>query len=82
MVAPQALKVLRMKPHRKFCVLGELAQHVGWKRAGIVATLEAKRLKKSEAYHKNKAKKADAWKKALGDKKVAAVQKELAQHGF
>ena len=30
MVVPDALKVLRLKSFRKFCVLGDLAQKVGW----------------------------------------------------
>lgn len=29
-VVPDALKVLRLQPHRKFTVVGELAQKVGW----------------------------------------------------
>ena len=39
MVLPDALKVLRMKDHRKFCVLGDLAAEVGWTRKEIVDTL-------------------------------------------
>merc|ERR1719201_470093 len=30
MVIPQALKVLRMKAHRKFCSMGDLAKITGW----------------------------------------------------
>jgi large subunit ribosomal protein L13Ae len=82
MVCPQALKVLRMKSHRNFCVLGDLASQVGWTKKDIVNTLEEKRKAKSEKYHASKAKKADARKSAMGDKKVAKVNAELAKHGF
>jgi len=82
MVVPSALRVLRLRPVRKFCVLGELSSQVGWNRSGIVASLEAKRLAKSERFFQNKQKKVAARKAALGDKKVAAVSQELAKHGF
>merc|ERR1711935_919170 len=82
MVVPEALKVLRMKSHRNFCVLGDLARGVGWNRAPIVASLEEKRKVKSEKYYAVKAKKIEAKKKALGDKSVAKVSAELAKHGF
>merc|ERR1711930_45210 len=52
MVVPSALKVLRLKPGRKFCSLGRLAHEVGWKYQDVVETLEAKRKVKSEAFHK------------------------------
>ncbi len=47
MVVPEALKVLRIKPRRKTCVLGELAAMNGWTKKDIVATLEQKRKAKS-----------------------------------
>jgi large subunit ribosomal protein L13Ae len=31
MVVPCALRVLRLKPGRKYCVLGRLSHEVGWK---------------------------------------------------
>jgi len=42
-VVPQALKMLRLKPHRKYCVLGDLSQKVGWKCQDLLKRLEAKR---------------------------------------
>merc|ERR1712242_74265 len=54
MVIPSALKVLRLKPGRKYCSLGRLSHDVGWKYQDVVATLEAKRKVKSEAFHKKK----------------------------
>lgn len=82
MVVPAALRVLRLKPMRRYCSLGELASHVGWTKSAIVESLEVKRKVKSEKYFQNKSKKAAAKKTALGDAKVAAVSAELAKHGF
>jgi large subunit ribosomal protein L13Ae len=82
MVVPQALRVLRLAPQSNFCTLGDLSTMVGWSKAAIVETCEAKRKVKSEKYFQNKNKKIVARKSALGDKKVAAVQTELAKHGF
>merc|ERR1712224_499644 len=47
MVVPEALKVVRIKSHRKTCLLGELASHFGWEKGDVVSTLEAKRIAKS-----------------------------------
>lgn len=57
MVVPDALKVLRLKSHRKFCVLGELAQEVGWTKKGLVERLEEKRKVKSGKFWELKQKK-------------------------
>merc|ERR1712154_46116 len=77
MVVPSALKVLRLKPGRKFCSLGRLAHEVGWKYQDVVETLEAKRKVKSEAFHK---KKSAVDKIALGVKKDPKVVKRIASH--
>lgn len=82
MVVPQALRVLRLAPMSDYTVLGELSSHVGWTRKAVVEALEAKRKVKSDKFFQNKAKKVAARKAALGDKKVSAVQAELAKHGF
>merc|ERR1712146_828162 len=58
MVCPNALKNLRLKPNRKYCVLGELSHKVGWKHRDLVARLEEKRNVKGKAtYLKRKAQK-------------------------
>merc|ERR1711990_323307 len=50
MVVPEALKVLRMKSHRNFCVLGDLAAQNGWKKQELIADLEAKRKERSQKF--------------------------------
>merc|ERR1712189_156134 len=47
MVVPSALRVLKLKPGRKFCCLGRLSHETGWKYAGIIDSLEEKRKAKS-----------------------------------
>lgn len=41
MVVPQALRVLRLKPGRKFCTVGRLSHEVGWKYQDVVARYAA-----------------------------------------
>lgn len=36
-VVPQALRVLRLKPGRKYCTVGRLSHEVGWKYQDVVA---------------------------------------------
>src|ERR1700761_574729 len=37
MVVPQALRVLRLKPGRKYCTVGRLGHEFGWKYQDVVA---------------------------------------------
>src|ERR1700712_5612130 len=39
MVVPQALRVLRLKPGRKYCSVGRLSHEVGWKYQDVVERL-------------------------------------------
>ncbi|ODN78005.1 ribosomal protein L13, variant 2 [Cryptococcus amylolentus CBS 6039] len=54
MVVPAALRVLRLKPGRKFCTLKRLSAEVGWKYGDVVDRLEEKRKVKGQAYHERK----------------------------
>ena len=38
-VVPQALRVLRLQPGRKYCTVGRLSHEVGWKYQDVVARL-------------------------------------------
>eukprot|EP01129_Flabellula_baltica_P015518 TRINITY_DN7937_c0_g1_i1.p1 TRINITY_DN7937_c0_g1~~TRINITY_DN7937_c0_g1_i1.p1 ORF type:complete len:205 (+),score=52.96 TRINITY_DN7937_c0_g1_i1:50-664(+) len=53
-VIPEALRALRLKPMRKYTVLGELASEVGWKYGEVVSTLEEKRKVKAAAWYERK----------------------------
>jgi large subunit ribosomal protein L13Ae len=86
MVVPVALKVTRLRPGRKFCSLGRLSHEVGWKYQDIVATLEAKRKVKSEAYYKKtlavKKVKKEVQKDAKLAKRLAPYQKIIESYGY
>merc|ERR1712037_1058655 len=68
MVIPTCLKVLRLRPERRFCKLGDLSKEVGWKHQDLIARLETMRKTKSAAYYEKK----KASSKTKGDAKKAA----------
>ena len=53
-VIPHALRVLRLKPGRKFATLKRISTEVGWKYEGVVDKLEEKRKVKQQAYQERK----------------------------
>merc|ERR1711955_134445 len=85
MVIPSALKVLRLKAGRKYCTLGRLSHEVGWRYQDIVATLEAKRKVKGEAFYKAKSEVAKAKDAVVKDakvaKRIAPYQKIIESYG-
>lgn len=82
MVIPDALKILRMQDHRKFCQLGQLASQGGWRRKEVVDHLESERKAKAAKWYEMKKKKVDAQTKANANKDLAKVKEELAKYGF
>jgi large subunit ribosomal protein L13Ae len=64
-VVPFALRVLRLKPGRKYCRLGDLASSVGWAHNGLIKKLENKRLTHSSAHYLRKKQLALLKKKAV-----------------
>eukprot|EP00960_Hanusia_phi_P011237 328709-Hanusia_phi.AAC.1 len=50
MVMPEALRVLRLRPGRKYTNLGRMCSEVGWKHRETVKELEEKRKVKGAAY--------------------------------
>ena len=74
LVVPDALKVLRMRADRNFCLLGELSKEVGWGYTDLVAKLEATRKAKEQAYYQEK--KAAATSK---DQKIKSLASQLAK---
>merc|ERR1711972_1314839 len=54
MVIPSCLKVLRLRPERRFCKLADLSKEVGWKHKDLIERLETQRKVKSAAFHKRK----------------------------
>ncbi|KAI0835822.1 ribosomal protein L13 [Hypoxylon sp. FL0890] len=83
MVVPQALRVLRLQPGRKFCLVGRLSHEVGWKYQGVVERLEERRKAKGAAYYERKKlaqrQLSEAKKNATVDEKTA---KALEAYGY
>merc|ERR1712194_263314 len=83
MVMPCALKVLRLRPERRFCKLGDLSNDYGWKYQQLIERLEGQRKVKSEAFYKKKIATTRARAAAVKKVKVSADdQKVLAAAGF
>ncbi|KAL4787665.1 AMP dependent synthetase and ligase [Aspergillus varians] len=82
-VVPQALRVLRLRPGRKYCTVGRLSHEVGWKYQDVVARLEERRKVKSSAYYERKKaarrQLAHAHKSASVDEKTKSQLAELAE---
>ncbi|KAJ1531787.1 hypothetical protein ONE63_000443 [Megalurothrips usitatus] len=73
---PKALRVLGLKPGRKFCHVGRLSHEVGWKYQHIVRALEAKR-KCKMYYYKQKMTKLRSLTREAAKKVAPQVQKDL-----
>merc|ERR550514_1733776 len=54
MVVPAALKVMRLSPGRRCCILGDLCAEFGWKHADLISRLESARKAKSSEYYAEK----------------------------
>merc|ERR1712086_799847 len=70
------------QPCRDSCTVGDLMSNLGWNKAEIVDTLEAKRKVQSKTFDDRKQKKELAWKKTFTDSKLTKVNAELAKFGF
>jgi large subunit ribosomal protein L13Ae len=83
-VIPEALRVLRLAPQRKYTVLKRLSSEFGWKYADVVEQLETKRKEKADKYYQTKKalvnKRKQAEKKA--EKDLKDVNKKLAVYGY
>merc|ERR1712217_229091 len=83
MVIPHCLKVLRLRPERRYCKLGDLSQSYGWKHQDLLARLESQRKVKSAAFHKKKIAASKAKQAAVKAAKVSAEdQKVLSSAGY
>ncbi|CAD5113176.1 DgyrCDS2365 [Dimorphilus gyrociliatus] len=84
LVVPSALRVIRLKQRRDFCVLGRLSHEVGWKYQGVMSTLETKRKLKSKNYYQRKVILEKIRNKARTNvaKKIEPYQKVITGMGF
>ena len=54
MVIPDALKVLRLQPGHKYCLLGRLSSEVGWHHYDTIKELEEKRKARSQVSYERR----------------------------
>ncbi len=81
-VIPAALKVLRLKNYRKFCSVGDLCTSVGWKRQGLIETLETKRKERSKNFYERKLNVLKKRRQAKNGAEFKALREKLAQLGY
>ncbi|KAJ6129789.1 hypothetical protein N7512_002569 [Penicillium capsulatum] len=82
-VVPQALRVLRLRPGRKYCTVGRLSHEVGWKYQDVVSRLEERRKVKSKAYYeRKKAARRNLAKAEQGANVDSKTKSQLAQYGY
>lgn len=74
-VVPQALRILRLNPSRKYAKLGVLSHEVGWSNKALIEKLEAKRKQKALGWYRKKKEALNLYAKA----KAAATQKLSAE---
>ena len=83
-VVPAALRVMRLKSHRDYTVIGELPHNVGWKHKELLGRLEAKRKEDSKEFY-NKKKELAALKRKATEAcagELAKVNELLAAAGY
>ncbi|CAG9321633.1 unnamed protein product [Blepharisma stoltei] len=84
MVIPDALRVLKLGPTRKYTVLGELAAKIGWKHKELIDKLENKRKERAKAWYQGKLDKQEAKVQAadrIKDGPLAGVLQNLEALG-
>ena len=82
-VVPDALRVMRLKPQRKYAVLGRMAQDMGWKHKALIEKLEGVRKESSGAWFAKKTEMTKLRAQAFEDfaKKNAEAAKLIANAG-
>eukprot|EP00434_Breviolum_minutum_P004207 symbB.v1.2.003707.t1/scaffold209.1/size267950/5 len=79
MVVPSCLKVLRLRPERRFCRLGDLSKEVGWKHGALIQRLESQRKVKSEAFYKKKVATQKVRTQALKAVKLSSEEQKVLE---
>ncbi|KER21689.1 hypothetical protein T265_10037 [Opisthorchis viverrini] len=84
MVVPSALRVMRLKQRRKFCVLSRLSHEVGWKYKNVIEKMENRRKAKSAVWYKKKrlAVKPVEAARSRAREAIAPYEAILKQYGY
>ena len=81
-VVPDALRCVKLSSFRKFCKLGDLSSQVGWGKQNLIEQLENKRRERASKWHKTKVEKNNSIRKALNQKEIDEVRKQLSVYGY
>merc|ERR1712080_662332 len=82
-VVPSALRVLRLKPGRKYCTIKRISHEFGWSYRDVVDRLEEKRKVKAAAFHERKVATQKAQVAALkAATNAAPITEKLASYGY
>lgn len=82
-VVPQALRVLRLKPGRKYCTVGRLSHEFGWKYQDVVSRLEERRKAKGAAYYERKKAVRRQLAEAQNTRNIdEKIRSQLAEYGY
>merc|ERR1712039_893186 len=81
-VCPQALRVLRLRPGRRYTRVGRLAHEVGWKYQDTIKALEEKRKVRAAAYFERKKAASTLQRKANEQARAAFATPLLEKTGF
>jgi len=83
---PNALRAIKLAPNRKFTLLGDLAEQLGWTRKAVVAKYEKARKVKSAAYYHKKRQmellRKKAFEQVKKDDKVKKYTEILRSYGY
>ncbi|THD22758.1 Ribosomal protein rpl13a [Fasciola hepatica] len=84
MVVPSALRVMRLKQRRKFCVLSRLSHEVGWKYKNVIEKMENRRKAKAAVWYKRQKLSKEPVEAARGRARnaIAPYQAILKQYGY
>jgi len=83
-VVPDALRVLRLHPNRRFTVLGRLSSEMGWKHGETIKKLEEKRRVKARSWYDRKKQLSKLRRQAISKvaPKLAQETKLLQSSGY
>jgi len=82
MVVPAALRVLKLRPGRRYTNIGEFAKTIGWKYSEAVKSLEEKRKTKSAAFYEKKKARLALLKQAKAQADYSSVKPTLEKYGM
>jgi len=82
LVCPEALRINKLAPGRKYCGLGRLCKEVGWNYGPLIERLEDARKAASEEFYQTKKAATAAKGKAATKADTSAVDAVLAGYGY